>query len=615
VQKLADAVAYAHGQGVLHRDVKAANVMLDPAGEPQLLDFGLALRLADPERMTQDGAVLGTPAYLAPEVLRGRRESWTPAVDQYALGVVLYELLTGRTPFAGPLEAVIALHRTLDPERPSRLSPAVPRDLEAVCLKCLEKDPARRYADCAALADDLRRWLDGRPTAARPLGTGERLARWVRRNRALTAALASAATFLIAGVIGSTLFGLRAATQATRAEREAQLATAYLQKAREETKTSQRLASALGVERDRLTARLAQNTIFLAQSRLQQGRDADARALLDDVPLAHRHFEWFSLRRSNRPDSLQANVLNFSFGSSHSSHQLVSFCPFNRMIARGQGGVFRIGRFGADNYRFTIQDRKQQFTALAFSPSGRLLASGDTGGAIGLWDTTTGQKIHTIDGPEAVQALTFIQDERQLVCAFRDGSLSISDVFSGRSTNFALTDNAGSDVTTLAWSPKGQLLAAGGRGQGYGLAVWDLSAGQKVTWMNPLTRQNGSALLGHQSWVICLAFSNDGTKLASSSFDDTVRLWDLKAGKQLHVYYGHGLPVWSLAFSPDGHRLASGSKDKTVKIWDTESGLELLTLRGHNADVDSVSFSSDGLQLFSCSRNGEVGLWGGKKDD
>src|SRR5262245_609531 len=199
VQKLAEALAYAHGQGLLHRDVKSGNVMLDPDGEPHLLDFGLARRFDDLDRMTHDGAVLGTPAYMAPEVTRGQRENWTAAVDQYALGAVLYELLTGRTPFGGPLEVVIALQQVQEPEGPRRLNRAVPRDLEAVCLKCLEKDASRRYAGCASLAEDLGRWLVGAPTAARPLGAGERLLRWMRQNRALAAALTAAAAFLLVG--------------------------------------------------------------------------------------------------------------------------------------------------------------------------------------------------------------------------------------------------------------------------------------------------------------------------------------------------------------------------------------------------------------------------------
>jgi hypothetical protein len=177
-RKLADALAYAHGQGVIHRDVKSANVMLDAQGEPHLLDFGLALRSEGAERMTQDGKVLGTPAYLAPEAARGDRDPWSQATDQYALGIVLYELLTGHTPFAGPIPVVLHLHQTREPEPPSKVNPAVPRDLEAVCLKCLEKDPRQRYATVKELADDLERLFSGQPIQARPLNLLLRLRWW-----------------------------------------------------------------------------------------------------------------------------------------------------------------------------------------------------------------------------------------------------------------------------------------------------------------------------------------------------------------------------------------------------------------------------------------------------
>jgi tetratricopeptide (TPR) repeat protein len=177
--------------------VKSANVMLDPQGEPHLLDFGLALRHEGADRMTLDGSVLGTPAYIAPEVATGRRDLWGPATDQYALGVVLYELLTGGTPFAGPAAVVVSLQQLTDPPPPAGINPAVPRDLEAVCLKCLEKDPAKRYADCQALADDLRRWLDGESPRARPAGMAERVRRWARRHPAVAALSASLVVLLL----------------------------------------------------------------------------------------------------------------------------------------------------------------------------------------------------------------------------------------------------------------------------------------------------------------------------------------------------------------------------------------------------------------------------------
>jgi tetratricopeptide (TPR) repeat protein len=212
VRKLADALAYAHSQGVLHRDVKSANVLLDPAGDPHLLDFGLARRTEDQERMTVAGAVLGTAAYLAPEAARGDQSRWTPAVDQYALGIVLYELLTGHPPFSGPIELVLALHQTQEPERPSRQNPAVPRDLEAICLKCLEKEPQHRYASAGDLAADLDRFRRGEPVVARRQTLRYLAGKFIRRYRRPLA--------VAAGVVLLAVIGVAAAFVKINAERD-----------------------------------------------------------------------------------------------------------------------------------------------------------------------------------------------------------------------------------------------------------------------------------------------------------------------------------------------------------------------------------------------------------
>src|SRR5262249_55206637 len=173
VRKLAEALGYAHAQGVVHRDVKPGNVMLRQDGEPLLMDFGLAARADEAEKLTVAGQFMGTPEYTAPEQWRGQASA---SSDQYGLGCLLYELLTGRTPFSGAsAEHYLMLHTQVQPTSPRRHRPEVPRDLETICLKCLEKEPGRRYADCQALADDLRRWLDGEPIAARRAGPLERL--------------------------------------------------------------------------------------------------------------------------------------------------------------------------------------------------------------------------------------------------------------------------------------------------------------------------------------------------------------------------------------------------------------------------------------------------------
>src|SRR5262249_6770325 len=204
VVTLAEAVGAAHQGEIVHRDLKPANVLLTPDGTPKISDFGLARRVEGGERLTQSGALLGTPSYIAPEQTRGRRQALGPSVDIYALGAILYELLTGRPPFQGESAADTVLQvLSQDPVPPARLNPRVPRDLETICLKCLHKEPPRRYASAAALAEDLRCFLRGEAIAARPEGRLERLARGMRRRPPLVVGLMAGGLLATALVVGS----------------------------------------------------------------------------------------------------------------------------------------------------------------------------------------------------------------------------------------------------------------------------------------------------------------------------------------------------------------------------------------------------------------------------
>jgi serine/threonine-protein kinase len=218
----ARAVHHAHQHGILHRDLKPANILLDASGQPHLTDFGLAKRIETSTTQTQLGAILGTPSYMAPEQATGHSKALTTAADVYALGAILYELLTGRPPFQAPtvyetIQQVVAD----EPVPPSRRRPGVPHDLEVICLKCLRKEPARRYASAAALAEELRRYLDGEPIEARPAGRVERGVKWLRRHPTAAALLAT----LLVGTAVSSYFAIVAGHRADLADAAAYRAT------------------------------------------------------------------------------------------------------------------------------------------------------------------------------------------------------------------------------------------------------------------------------------------------------------------------------------------------------------------------------------------------------
>jgi|GEM_PF-1879498 len=220
--KLAEALHHAHEQGVVHRDLKPSNIMIDRVGEPHVMDFGLAKRETGEITMTVEGQILGTPAYMSPEQARGGGHEADRRSDVYALGVILFELLAGERPFRGELRMLLQQVINDEPPSPRKLDKRVHRDLETVCLKCLEKDPARRYRSARDLAMELKRFLQGRPILARPVTRAERLWRWCRRNPVVSSLIATAATALVVGTVVSTIFGVKA-TESSRVATEKSL--------------------------------------------------------------------------------------------------------------------------------------------------------------------------------------------------------------------------------------------------------------------------------------------------------------------------------------------------------------------------------------------------------
>ena len=250
VATMAVAIHHAHQRGILHRDLKPANILVDGEGQPHVTDFGLAKRVEGDSELTRSGAIVGTPAYMAPEQASAKKGAITTATDVYGLGAILYALLTGRAPFGGTtvldtLEQV----RERPPEPPRKLNPRVPRDLEVICLKCLEKDPSRRYASAAALAEDLNRWLAGEPIAARPVGNAARLWMWCRRNPVLSGAARLVAASLLVVAVLSLLY---ASQQTRHANAQAEATKKISGLAKKLAKESQDLKTSLDDSNHRL---------------------------------------------------------------------------------------------------------------------------------------------------------------------------------------------------------------------------------------------------------------------------------------------------------------------------------------------------------------------------
>jgi hypothetical protein len=421
VATLADAMAHAHAAGIVHRDLKPANVLVEAGWAVKVMDFGLAKTLDTDSGQTKSGSIMGTPSYMAPEQAQGRKDVGPPA-DVYALGAILYECLTGRPPFkaATPLDTVLQV-LDQEPVPPTQLQPQTPRDLETIALKCLAKEPGRRYGSAQALADDLRRYLAGEPIRARPASVLERSGKWVRRNRAVTAAAAGIAAALTLG-LGLALW------QGWRADAEAERAGGEAERARTAELTAQGQAAALAVEKARAERQLARAEWLVYQNRLGE-----------------------------------------------------------------------VGRYLEEGRREAAYDRLT-----------------DCNGALRGWE------FHRL---------------------------------------------------------------------------WTQLQGDCLILRDPT------------AWLLAVAFSPDGTRLATAGSDGAARLWDAHAGTLLANLQGHTGAVWKVAFSPDGARLATAGSDGVARLWDARIGAPLGELRGHRGKVEAVAFSPDGTRLATAGEDQTARLW------
>jgi WD40 repeat protein len=595
VEVLARAMQAAHDKGVIHRDLKPANVLLAEDGTPKVTDFGLAKKLGEAGQ-TATGAVIGTPSYMAPEQASGASVRIGPRCDVYALGAILYECLTGRPPFKAAT-TLDTLRQVVsdEPVPPRHLQSKTPRDLETVCLKCLQKDPAWRYQSALALAEDLRRFHAGDPIRARPTGRWERVWKWARRRPAAAALLVVSPVALIA-LVGLTLGSLysRELLRAREAEEEArQSAEAGLRLVSQAKDAADRALGDLNVEKRQATDLLYATRINLSYREWQAGVAHRARQLLDDCPQDLRSWEWDFLKGLFDERSV---VLTGHAGTVDG----IALTPDDRRaVTFGRDNTVRVwdARTGAGLKQFDLPAH-----LLALSPDGKRAALA-VDKSVKLLELDVGRVAQPIDMGDLPCGLGFVRDGAELAVALPGGDVRFLDAATGKErsrlgrrlaflpgTRELLRIRQG-----VAFSPDGRWLAQGGT-EGK-LRAWDAATGEQVLEET-----------AHLNIVRQVAFSPDGRRLASTGGEGDVRVWDLESKKSVLRLRGHRSAVHSVAFSPDGRRLVSGSRDTTVRVWDVETGENVLTLAGHSSEVVGVAFGGGG-RVASASADGTARVW------
>jgi WD40 repeat protein/tetratricopeptide (TPR) repeat protein len=550
--QVAEALEYANRQGVLHRDVKPSNLLLDNRGNVWVADFGLA-KTSDADDLTHTGDILGTLRYMAPERFEGRCDARS---DVYSLGLTLYEVVAFRPAYeAADRHALIERVLHEEPERLRKRAPSVPRDLETIIAKAAARDPAGRYATAGALAEDLRRFVEDRPIRARRVSAAERLARWCRRNKILAASLGAAATALVVAVIATLLYAVEQADRANDrthyAEKQAEAAASY-------------------------KAALSESNRRLAMLDLERGRIA--------------------------------------FEKGHVGEGMVWTVEALRMAtAAGDADWKRVALANLSAWRRQLVELKgllshgDQVCSVAFSPDGKTILTGSFDRTTRLWDAETGRPMgEPLEHPEGVFSVAFSPDGRTILTGCGDGAARLWDAATGRPRGRPLKhldvgDNIlGSIVSSVAFSPDGRTILTGG--WDHAARLWDAATGRSI----------GPPLL-HPYIVSSVAFSPDRRTILTGCGDGAARLWEAATGRPLGPPLVHAAGNttlgFSVAFSPDSRTILTGCWDKTARLWDAYTGRPIGQTLGHPAKVTSVVFSPDGQTILTGCGDGTAQLW------
>ncbi len=576
VQRTAEALQFAHERAVLHRDLKPSNILLGPDDQPRLTDFGLAKRLDVDPGITLPGQTLGSPGYVPPEQASASRGEPGPASDVYALGAVLYYLLTGRPPFlastlADTLQEV--LHK--EPVGIRELNPSVPDALEVLCFKCLQKRPADRYGSAADLAADLGRFLDRKPIVARrpwPLTRAWRSARF------RPAAAALAAAVLLVG-LGAGAVGLWVGQQA-----------------REEARTAKAARQALEVRGLAKDEELRQNQAGLYASRItgaylawQQGDAWQAWDNLNSCREPNPGWEYYYLQ----------NLFTQSHRTFLGHAGVVTSVAFNsggtRLASVGGDGAVEVIDVATGTTVRSVQLGHSGLSQVGFMRGGKQLITSSLTGFLTAWDPTSGTP--STQKPIVGSRITHFAlhpDGHRVVLATQTEGVLVWDLTEG--TRLAQFETPQRRVVSVAVDRNGQLLAS--TGQDGSLVIRDLLDG-RIRWQ----------VKAHEGPALRVAFNPQADQLLSAGADARVRVWSAADGKEIRSFRASERPLRDAAYSPDGQTIATAGADAQISFWNTDSTAPTLVLRGHTASVVCLVFSPDGRYLASGGRDRSVCLW------